>query len=429
MLDRYPDRLHWLLYALLFALLLLLTPAAGHKFDVQFWEAWATQMGAHGLGSAYKLVHNNYNPLYQYVLYGYAKVVGSPEAITTYIHCLKAVTLLFDFGGAILAVRYFGWGDGNQRFILSLVFLLNVGYLYDTLMWEQVDAIVSTLAFVAVVLALRQRPVSSFGWLVLALNMKTQAIIFLPPLLLLWAPQWWVAPRRLVQAVVLGSVVQGAILVPFIESGAVPRILFLVRDAVDHYPTATLNCYNLWVFVFSDFLVPDTQVYAGLTCKAWGLLGFFAFSAIILLPLGLNALHKLRARSSFGAADHSLVLLSLGLIPLAFCFFNTQMHERYWHPALLLLGSHAILTRRYALFGVLSLAYYLNLEAVLHYLGAFSRYPNLLFRPKLVGFLFGVVLLGGIWQLYRTTSPWAVWQQLRKPLNLAVAVPAEFGAA
>jgi Gpi18-like mannosyltransferase len=409
----YPARLHWLLYALLFGLLLLLTPAAGHKFDVEFWENWATYMNAHGLGNTYRLAHNNYNPLYQYVLFGYARLAGSPQAITTYIHCLKAFTLLFDFGGAIVAVRYFGWGDSNQRFILSLLFLLNVGYLYNTVVWEQVDAIVSTLCFVAVVQALRQRPVGSFVWLVLALNMKTQAIILLPPLLLLWVPQWWRAPRRLVWAVGLGAAVQGLLLLPFIRSGTLPLLVAVVRDAVDHYPHASMNCYNMWVFVFNDFLVLDSHLYAGLSYKSWGLLSFCLASAIILLPLGLIALHKLRTRTLFEVADYPVVLLSLGLLPLAFCFFNTQMHERYWHPALLLLGAYAILTRRYALFGVVSLAYYLNVEAVLHYLGGFSRYPTLLFRPKLVATLFAAGLLGGTWRLYRTASPWAAWRQLR----------------
>ncbi len=424
MLPLYPTRLHWLLYALLFGLLLLLTPAAGHRFDVQFWENWAKHMGAYGLGNAYTLPHNNYNPLYQYVLFGYAKLAGSPQAITTYIHCLKAVTLLFDFGGAVLAVRYFGWGDGNQRFLLSLLFLLNVGYLYNTLVWEQVDAIVSTLAFVAVVQALRQRSVSSFGWLVLALNMKTQAIILLPPLLLLWAPQWWLAPQRLAKAVGLGAVVQGVLLIPFIRSGTLPLLVGVVRDAVDYYPRASMNCYNMWVLLFSDFLVLDSHLYAGVSLKAWGLLSFCSASALILLPLGLAALHKLRTRTVFGPAEYSLVLLSLGLVPLAFCFFNTQMHERYWHPALLLLGAHALLTRRYALFGVFSLAYYLNLEAVLHYLGTFSHYPTIIFRPKLVATLFGGVLLGGIWQLYRLAKPYATWQLLRQPVPPTAAVPA-----
>jgi Gpi18-like mannosyltransferase len=424
MLPLYPARLHWLLYALLFGLLLLLTPAAGHKFDVQFWENWAKHIGAHGLGNAYTIAHNNYNPLYQFVLFCYAKLVGSPQAITTYIHCLKGVTLLFDFGGAILAVRYFGWGDGNQRFLLSLLFLLNVGYLYNTVAWEQVDAIVSTLAFVAVVQALRHRPVGSFVWLVLALNMKTQAIIFLPPLLLLWAPQWWLAPRRLFWATGLGAVVQGLLLLPFIQAGTLPLLVAVVGGAVDHFPYVSLYCYNLWVFLFDNFVTSDSQSYAELSYKAWGVLSFCSASAIILLPLGLAAIYKLRTRTVFGPADYSLVLLSLGLIPLAFCFFNTQMHERYWHPALLLLGAHALLTRRYTLFGVFSLAYYLNLEAVLHYLGDFSRYPIIIFRPKLVAILFGGVMLSGIWQLYKLAKPWATWQKLRQPTHHAAATPA-----
>lgn len=407
---------HWGLYAMLFVLLLLLTPNAGFVGDVGCWKMWATHMGAYGLGNAYTLEANNYNPLYQYVLFGYAKLAGSPAAIVTYIHWLKAFTLLFDFAGAILAVRWFGWGDGNQRFLLSLLFLLNIGYLYNTVAWEQVDAIVSTLSFVAVVQALRQRSVSSLVWLVLALNMKTQAIIFLPPLLLLWAPQWWQTPRRLAQAVGLGAAVQAGLLLPFALSGTLPRLGEVLSGAVDHYPFASLNSYNMWVLFFKDFLVSDSQLYAGLSLKNWGLLSFCLASAIILLPLGLATLLKLRTRTVFGPADSSLVLQSLWLVPLAFCFFNTQMHERYWHPALVLLGAHAVLTRRYVLFIVCSVAYYLNTEAILHLLGSFSRYPALLFRPKLVATLFGGAMLLGMWQLYQLASPWAIWRQLRQPL-------------
>ncbi|MGI4740400.1 MAG: hypothetical protein ACRYG7_34950 [Janthinobacterium lividum] len=417
----YPVRAHWLLYALLYSLLLLLTPAAGFSSDVSCWTSWAKQIGAHGLNSAYDLETNNYNPLYQYVLYVFAKLAGSPERITAGIHCLKAFTLLFDFGGAILAVRYFGWGDGNQRFLLSLLFLLNIGFLYNTLLWEQVDAIVSTLAFAAVVLALRQRPVSSGLLFVLAINTKSQAIIFLPPLLLLWAPQWWLAPRRLAQSILLGGVGQLVILAPFIWGGTVVRIAHLVYDAVGYFPFTTVNCYNVWVVIFKQFVVGDFVYYAGLTYRKWGLLSFLVASTVVLLPLGLATLHKLRTRTLFGPADYRLVLLSLALIPLVFCFFNTQMHERYWHPALLLLGAHAVLTRRYVLFIGCSLAYFLNLEAVNHYLGSVSNYPSLLFRPKLVAGIFGSAIVGGVWQLYRQAPLGAAWQLLRQPSRPAVA--------
>jgi Gpi18-like mannosyltransferase len=411
----YPARAHWLLYALLYVLLLLLTPAAGFGSDVSCWTSWATQIGAHGLNSAYDLETNNYNPLYQYVLWTYAKLAGSPARIVAGIHCLKAFTLLFDFGGAILAVRYFGWGDGNQRFLLSLLFLLNLGFLYNTVVWEQVDAIVSTLAFAAVVQALRQRPVSSALLFVLAINTKSQAIIFLPPLLLLWAPQWWLAPRHLGQSILLGGVGQLLILAPFIWGGTVVRIAHLVYDAVGYFPFTSVNCYNIWVVIFKQFVVGDFVYYAGLTYRKWGLLSFMLASTVVLLPLGLTALHKLRTRTLFGPADYQLVLLSVALIPLVFCFFNTQMHERYWHPALLLLGAHAVLTRRYVLFMGCSLAYFMNLEAVIRYLGPISYYPNIFFRPKLVAGIFGSAIVGGVWQLYRQTPLGAAWQLLRQP--------------
>jgi len=441
----YPNRGHWLLYALFYVLLLLLTPNAGFTSDVVCWMGWATQMGAHGFTTAYDLDSNNYNPLYQYVLYAYAKLAGNPTRIAEYIHWLKTFTLLFDFGGAVLAARFFGRGDGNQRFMLSLLFLFNIGYLYNTVVWEQVDAILSTLLFVALIQGLRQRHVSSAIVYLLAVNMKSQGILLLPPMLLLWAPQWWQAPRRLAQSIALGALVQLIILAPFIWSGAIVRIAHLVYDAASYFPYASLNCYNMWAWIIDSFTAPDSQAFVGITYKKWGLLSFLLASAVVLLPLGLATMQKVRTRQLFGPADYELVLLSMGLVPVACCFFNTQMHERYWHPALVLLGAYAVLTQRYTLFGLLSLAYFLNVEGVMSYLLpshfsaewleeiAKAQVPNyllpsslvhtsLLFNPSIIAGLFALVLLGGTWQLYRLASPWAAWQLLRQPRRPATAV-------
>jgi Gpi18-like mannosyltransferase len=418
MLSNYPERSHWLLYLLLFTLLIVLTPNAGHSTDVACWVAWATHMGAHGLTSGYEVDSNNYNPLYQYVLFAFGRLVGEADRIYRYRHLLKMVTLVFDFWGAIWAVRQFGWGDGNQRFLLSLLFLLNVGYLYNTVAWEQVDAILSTLAFAAVVQALRQRTVSSMVFFLLAINMKSQGIIFLPPLLLLWAPQWWQAPRRFVLGVLLSAALELLILLPYIVAGNVMRIFHLMYDAVGYFPITSMNCYNLWVWLLNPYYVPDFNTWVGHTYKQWGLLMFCLAAAVVLLPLGLATLSKLRRRAVFGPDEYALVLLSLGLVPLVFCFFNTQMHERYWHPALLLLGSHALLTRRYFLFVLFSIAYFFNLEAVLKYqLPLENIHTMFLFRPKVVAVLFGVVLVSGTWQLYRQAGLPAIWQSLRQPLR------------
>jgi len=417
MLADYPLRSHWLLYLLLFTLLIVLTPQTGYSTDVSCWVAWATHMDAHGLTSGYEVDSNNYNPLYQYVLFGFGRLAHSAGHIYRYRHMLKMVTLLFDFWGAIWAVRQFGWGDSNQRFLLSLLFLFNAGYLYNTVVWEQVDAILGTLAFAAVVQALRQRTASSMVFFVLTINMKSQGIVFLPPLLLLWVPQWWQAPRRLALGLGLAAATELLLLLPYIVAGNVMKIFHMIYDVVGYFPITSMNCYNMWIWLVNPYDVPDFNTFAGHTYKQWGVLTFCLASAVVLLPLGLAALNKLRHRAVFGADDYALVLLSLGLIPLVFCFFNTQMHERYWHPALLLLGSHAILTRRYFLFMLFSLAYFLNLEASFKYqLPMGSIHTAVIFLPKVVATMFGVVLAGGTWQLYRQANLRAIWQGLRQPL-------------
>ena len=426
MLTNYPARAHWLLYSLLFTTLVLLTPHVGNNGDVNCWVTWAAYMRNHGLTRGYEAYGNNYTPLYQYVLFAYGKLMHDIEHVHSYRHLLKIFTLLFDFGGAILAVRMFGWGDGNQRFMLSLLFLLNIGYLYNTVVWEQVDAILGTLAFVAVVQALRQRTVSSMVVFVLAINMKSQGIIFLPPLGLLWLTQWWQAPRRLSQGLLLGAAVQLLLLAPYIVAGKLPVVLKVVTDAVDYFPYVGMNCFNMWAWFLPPYGTSDALVVAGLTYKQWGLLGFLLASAIVLLPLALTTLYKLRSRSTFGPADYGQVLLSLALVSLVFCFFNTQMHERYWHPALLLLGSYAILTRRYVLFCLFSAAYFLNLEYVLMMqLPPDTKHTTVPFRPDVLATIFATVLVGSVWQLYRATDLRTIWQLVRQPNPAAdIAIPA-----
>jgi len=422
---RYPSRSHWLLYLLLFTLLVLLTPHAGLEGDVMCWVSWATYMRTHGLTRGYEAYGNNYTPLYQYVLFAYGKLVGDADHIYRYRHLLKLFTLAFDFGGALLAVRKFGWGDGNQRFILSLLFLLNIGYLYNTVAWEQVDAILGTLVFAAVVQALRQRTVSSMVLCVLALNMKSQGIIFLPPLGLLWVPQWWQAPRRLGQGLLLGAAVQLLLLAPYIAAGKLAVVYGVVTSAVGYFPYASVNCFNLWAWFLPPYGTSDALRFAGLTYKQWGLASFLVAATVVLLPLALTAWHKVRSRTSFGAPDHALVLLSLALVSLVFCFFNTQMHERYWHPALLLLGSHALLTRRYFMFSLFSIAYFLNLEYVFKFqLPPDIEHSTVPFMPPVVASMFALVLATGVWQLYRQAGLRATWQLLRQP-----APPAAVAAA
>ena len=400
------------IYAMLFVLLVFLTPKAGYAGDVIYWQQWGSYMLEHGLGRVYDLPDNNYPPLFHYILFLFGKITGSVEKLVFYRHFIKLFILPFDFAGALLAAWYFAPGDRNQRFTASLLLLGNLAFVYNTVVWEQVDALFSCLVFGAVVLALRQRSGGSIVCYVLALNVKTQAVIFLPPLLLLWAPLWWQRPRALLAGVSSAALVQLAVLLPFILAGgfqSLSRIGHVVIHGVDFYPYASMNAHNWWDFwVANAWKTPDTLRFAGLTYKQWGLLSFCLASAAVLLPLAGAVWGKLRRGQHFDPADYAPLLLTLGLLPIVFTYFNTQMHERYWHPALLFLAGYAFLTRRYFLYGLFSLAYLLNLESQMHYLGL-KKYGVAVFGASVGAPLFTIVLVVGVVQLYRLVARTPGW--------------------
>lgn len=388
---------------LLFFLMLLLVPQAGYDGDMYYWVKWATYIFEHQLGDVYEVSDNNYNPLYHYILWLYGHLMGSTEKIVYYRHWLKGFTLVFDFAGAIWAASLVA--DRSKRFGLSLLLLLNIGYLYDTLIWIQVDSIYTFFSFGAIVLAARRHTVGSVLLFVLALAAKTQAIIFLPPLLLLWAPVWWVRPARLVQAGLAGAGIATLLLSPFIWwswTNHLPRIIEINRTANEVYPRLSMNAFNIWYLITSyDVLdrVPDLLPFAGLTYRSWGLIFFMTASAITLLPLLVASWQTLRT-SKAPPPSLALVLLTSGCIPLLFTFFNTQMHERYWHAAVLFLAAYGFVRRDYLPYVLVSVAYFLHLERALQYL-KLMNYGILVFQPKFIASLFASLIVLVVLKIYR----------------------------
>jgi hypothetical protein len=256
--------------------------------------------------------------------------------------------------------------------------------------------------------------VSSALCFVLALAAKTQAIIFLPPLLLLWGVQGWHRPAKLLQAAFASTGLLVALLAPFIWwswKSYLPRIIEINLHAAETYTKLSLNCYNIWYLIGPEappITVEDLTPFAGLTYRAWGLLLFFFFSAVALLPLLTASMRELYAHNSVAPAQNSndsargtaLVLLSCGIIPLLFAFFNTQMHDRYWHAAILFLAGYGFLRSDYWPYVLASSAYFLNLESVLRFL-QLKNYKVLVFSPWFVASLFAATILLVLWRIYQ----------------------------
>lgn len=396
-------KIAYILCGIFFLLLCIFLPPSG-RYDTAFWVDWAQNLKIMGMAHAYKIEALNYNPLYLYVIRFFSAITPA-DKIEQNIMYLKIITLLFDFG-AIMVLMY--WlKKHNRPFLLSLLILFNIAYLYNTLCWGQIDAIHTTLLFFAVLAALEKNLPLSILMFLLALNIKTQSILFLPPLGLIWLPLLRISSIK-TYAKTVGWVVliQTLIVLPYILKGTIGDVWNNLVGVVDYNPYLSLRACNLWYVCVWDIeidvprFIGDSRTYFGIACKTWGFSLFFVFATLVLLPLFIKSLHYTLKGKTFGFADAEVLFLTLTLVTLVFFYFLTQMHERYSHPALLFAGVYFVLTRRWVMFLFICYAYVMNLESIDKY-WEWDNYKTFAFDPRFLACLYGAALLIGLVDLYR----------------------------
>lgn len=385
-----------------FSFLSLLFPyLPGHEGDNGLWAGWSWHIRTYGLGKAYGS-GTNYLPLYQWVMWIYGLLVGNPDHIGLRIGYLRCFTLVFDFIGLWYAWK---WMDRRVDGVFFLLFnLLNIAYSYNTVIWGQVDGIMATLVFVSLYYAHKQKLVLSGVLFLLAMNMKLQSIIFLPLwgllfLYVLFQQRRWITVLYTLAA---AAVVQLLILLPFLlQKGAVAQIWDVVTHSVDLYPRVSMNAYNIWYWLCSGnpWDVKDSAAFvAGLSYKNTGLLLFCGAGLAALWPLLREVVKAMKGRPT--AISRQTIWLSGALVSLVFFFLNTQMHERYCHPAFIFIAAWCFDTKKFWPYLLFSLAYFLNLEGVLQFM-KLPNYHTVIFHPRFVGGLFMMLLVYLYYQLYK----------------------------
>jgi len=237
--------------AIAYVILLLLMPNFGHAWDCACWGMWATRMNSNGIASAYTEGSTvNYLPLYLYVLRGYGYLVGT-EKIFPLIYTLKVVTLLFDVGSAIIISSYFREKKRAWQYILFT--LINIGFIYNTIIWNQVDSILSFFLLAAFTLSYKKHLSGVILFFLLALNVKLQAIVFLPVLGLMWLPL--ISWRRALKALSIAFLAELLILSPFIYAGVTRNISVVITGSVDYYQSVSMNAFNLWYLLLDGDLM------------------------------------------------------------------------------------------------------------------------------------------------------------------------------
>ncbi|MDF2457332.1 MAG: hypothetical protein K0R51_3325 [Cytophagaceae bacterium] len=387
-----------LLYGLIYVLFAVLMLHTGSG-DLGAWINWSIYILHHGIGHIYES-GSDYPPLYYYVLKGYGSWMGSDESIIKNVHWLKAITIACEFCSVFLLFRYV---KKELQPWLFLFVMLNPGFLYNSVIWGQVDGIFGLFILSAILLVIYRYNTWALLLFVLCLNFKIQSIIFLPlvAFLLLHNIADYKGLRYAVLVLLGMAGLEALVILPFILSGTTEVLYSTMLNSVDKYPVVSMNAYNLWYWFLDGYLaeINDKGTWLGISYKNWGLIGFCLSSIIALLPIFITSIQQAINKNKVAFARIDQVFLSAALVTIAFFFFNTQMHERYSHYALIFLAAYFALTGNYLPFLLITTAYFLNMEAVLRAL-QFQNYSITLFDPRYIAGLYLVTIIYLYYLLY-----------------------------
>lgn len=384
----------------------------GHQGDMEFWIDWSQYIFNHGFVHVYDNKDCNYLPLYLYVLRFHAVIQGNLQDIQDNMYTIKYYTIIFDILGAYFAVWFVK--DEFKKLFYFLLLLLNVAYFYNTALWAQVDAIFTFFGFAAIIFAIEKRTVVSALCLLIALNFKLQALVFIPIVGLILLPQILSKEgvRKVIIGVLIGVVIQIIILWPFITNGRMYQVMNVITGSVDKYPYPAVGAFNLWSLLLynrtieSMYDIKDTVKFGFLTYKQIGSLLFFSATFLTVFPL-MQHLYKKYFKNEIATFPLSKLFLIAAMTALNFYFLNTQMHERYFHPAMISLAAYAFYSGRFFPLILASVAYFINLERICWYLAMHNDVymKSFWMDQRFVAFLYLILFFTLFYLLYAKKQP------------------------
>ncbi|WP_317896543.1 hypothetical protein [Aurantibacillus circumpalustris] len=403
-MQRLNPTLKYITFSFLaFVCFAVIMPTSGHPWDNFCWSEWSKYIYNNGLGHVF-YSRTDYFPLYHYILKIYSLMQGSPDETWANVRYLKLFTLVFHFvtGYFVYRITKFKNENSDTTLVNTFYYLINVAVLYNVIIWGQVDIILACLVFISVYYAVQHQSILSLVFLLLALNFKLHAIVFVPVIGLLLLPRMisYFSVKKLFIGSIVLVVLQFLILLPFIIDGSVKNLPRIITGSVDKFAVISAYAFNIWYLLLSGdlFNTSDTTIVFGLSYKNWGLVFFLISSTAALWPL-LKTVYTWFAKKSLHDLALDKIILISALIPLLFFYFNTQMHERYSHPALVFLITYSLISSKPLLSIIASVAYFLNLEAELQFL-KLPNYGTVIFDPRFISGLYLLTIIGIFLHLY-----------------------------
>ncbi len=389
---------------LLFALYLIILPRASMEYDMGFWQQWAVAIHRNGLGNAYSS-GINYFPFYLYGLYFYDLLQGTEANIIHNINSIKILFVCFDFLPLFVLC-------GFRQKILSfkipyLYLLLNIAYVFNSMVWGQMDSMYTNLGFLAIVTGFLY-PVASVWLYTLALYTKPQAIEFIPVLALAWLYSIG-SVKKAVIAVAGSLAIQAILLIPFWGNGGVGALVNIAAHSVGLYNKLSICAFNIWYVIEpkNPYFINDQDTFFLFSYKTTGLALFALATALVWVPLAKKAWYARQNSLAIGNQLWAQVFLATGLICLYFFYFNAEMHERYANPIIIFFFFYGAASRNYKLYILASIPYFLSLDKcfpdylpILHY--------KVIFASRIIALWYTATVVYGSYLYYRESRAAAI---------------------
>jgi Gpi18-like mannosyltransferase len=369
---------------------------------------WSINFFKNGLENAYSS-GTDYPPLFQYVIWMYVNFQPTLEAVAANIKQLRYIILVFDFLGVMVVYQLLKdfRVPTKEAFILSLFLLFNIGYLYNTVMWGQVDAIYTTMLFIAVYLAYNKQVLGTILFCVLAINAKFYSFIFFPLILVLIIPSVIekFSIKNLLIWVGSAALLQFLLILPFYLNGDVPYIRHILFDqALHRKENLSGSAYNMWFWVAENPFESDSNArFLGVKFKAWGFVMYVLSYFMMILPVFLMTLNNIFGKVKI-KIELSHFLLVCIMIPIIFLFFPTQMHGRYVHASIIFAAAYAFLNRKYTIYIIISLAYFLSMHDVIKF--KFINTGWIIYDPRFIAFLYAICIVLIYKEIYQGFNKW-----------------------
>ena len=316
------------------------------------------------------------------------------------------------WGFGVLGIWYvFKWIDKNLAYYALLaICILNLSYTYDTIIWGQMDGTLSALVFLAMYFVWKGANIWGALLMVLAFNFKIQSIVIVPVWGLLFINNYLTSRKikDLALPILAAGALQGLLFLPFTWGQySIGKILHVISGSFNKYHSISVKAPNIWHWLVKGNLLyaDDSKIWiAGLTYKQIGLILFFAASFFALLPMIILVFKNIRAVTKI-KISRELVWTSGAMVYLLFYFFNTEIHERYCHPAFIFITAYAFYTREYLVYILFSFMYFMTLEFSMQHL-RLANYDiwwfNLKFLAVINAFII-IYLAGKIRKYYRVS--------------------------